>query len=125
MRQNCNHDEMPNLAPEQSLGEAWEACQFREIFQGEKKKMVEEGFHDLLRGYYEQLGIRPNVISAHEVVEFITSIVRVMAEKVSNFELALSEKNAKVKALELKLEKASSVSEVLEGYHSGQTPTKV
>lgn len=55
-----------NHAPRCLLSEAWEASQLGEILSGKSRVLVDEGFHDLFRGYYERLGADPSVVTTKE-----------------------------------------------------------
>lgn len=63
-----------NLVLSCSLGEAWVASQLGEIFSGDSKVLIEEGFHDLFRGYYKRLGSDPSIVTAKEASEFLESL---------------------------------------------------
>lgn len=72
----------------------------REIFSGDIRVLIEEGFYSLFRGYYERLGSDPNMVTGKEASEFIESVGIALMEKLNAFNRLITMKDEHIKALE-------------------------
>lgn len=112
-----------NHTPSRLLGEAWEASQLGEILSDESRLLVEEGFHELFRGYYKRLSADPSSVTAKETSEFVKNIGIVLAEKVYTFNRLVAAKEEHIRVLESRELRTTPASEVLGNSTIGQTPT--
>lgn len=112
-----------NLAPSCSLGEAWESSQLEEIFSSDNRALIEEGFHDLFRGYYERLDSNPIMVTSKEASELVENIGITLVEKVNSLNRLITMKDDHMKALENRELRINPFSEELGHSTAEKTPS--